>query len=162
MRAILIRRQVLTHAVAQIIKAIFTSLHKQEWKEKEGGMNKQFTHMHSKCSADGEEWKAQTDRQNLMYTRMEKNSDYTDYESFWQNKNWDRERQRQIQRPKKKTKLTDWLINALNTCKCNLVLLLEGLYSSNPCRFEFSGFWVFAGIEPTTSGLTLPRSDRLS
>ena len=40
----------------------------------------------------------------------------------------------------------------------NLVPLLEGL-CKNPCRFEFSVFWVFAGIEPTTSGFTVPRSD---
>ena len=53
---------------------------------------------------------------------------------------------------------------AFITFNSNLVPLLEGLYSSNlnPCRFEFSIFGVFAGIEPTTSGLTVPRSDQLS
>jgi len=55
-----------------------------------------------------------------------------------------------------------WLIIASITCNSNLVSLLEGLCSSNPCRFEFSGFWGFAGIERTTSGLTVPRSDQLS
>ena len=49
------------------------------------------------------------------------------------------------------------------TCNTNLVPLLEGLCSSNPCRFEFSVFFlrVFAGIEPTTLGLTVLRSDQL-
>ena len=56
----------------------------------------------------------------------------------------------------------DWLMIAFITWNSNLVPLLEGLCASNPCRFEFSGFWVFAGIEPTTSGLTVPRSDQLS
>ena len=55
-----------------------------------------------------------------------------------------------------------WLMLAFITRKSNLVPLLEGLCSSNPCRFELSVFWVFAGIEPTTSGLTVPRSDQLS
>ena len=32
---------------------------------------------------------------------------------------------------------------------------------SNSGRFEFSGFWVFAGIEPTTSGLIVPHFDQL-
>ena len=40
-----------------------------------------------------------------------------------------------------------WLIIAYITCNSNLVPLLEGLCSSNPCRFEFSIFWAFAGIE---------------
>ena len=40
--------------------------------------------------------------------------------------------------------------------------LLEGLCSINPCRFDFSGFVEgFAGTEPTTLGLTVPRSDEL-
>jgi len=39
---------------------------------------------------------------------------------------------------------------AFITCNSNLVPLLEGLCSWNPCRFEFSIFWVFARIEPTT------------
>ena len=51
---------------------------------------------------------------------------------------------------------------AFVTCKSNLVPLLEGLCSSNPCRFEFSVFEVFAGIEPTTSEVTVPRSDQLT
>jgi len=42
----------------------------------------------------------------------------------------------------------------------NLVPWLEGLCSSNPGRSDFSGFGVFAGIEPTT-GLTILRSDQL-
>ena len=53
-------------------------------------------------------------------------------------------------------------MTAFITCYSNLVPLLEGLCSSNLCRFEFSIFGVFAGIEPTTSGLTVPRSDQLS
>ena len=56
----------------------------------------------------------------------------------------------------------DWLMIALITCNSKLVTLLKGLCSSNPCRFEFSIFGVFAGIEPTTSGLTLSRSDQMS
>ena len=51
---------------------------------------------------------------------------------------------------------------AFVTWNSNLVPLLEGLWTSNPCRFQFWVFWVFAGIKPTTSGLTVPRSDRLS
>ena len=51
---------------------------------------------------------------------------------------------------------------AFITCKSNLVPLLEGLRSSNPCKFELSGFQVVAGIEATTSGLTVPRSYQLS
>ena len=58
--------------------------------------------------------------------------------------------------------LSDWLMIAFITCNSSLGPLLEGLCSSNPCRFEFSIFWVVAGIEPTTSGLTVPRSDQLS
>jgi len=41
----------------------------------------------------------------------------------------------------------DWLMIAFITCNSNLVPLLEGLCSSNPCRFEFSIFWVFAGSD---------------
>ena len=41
-------------------------------------------------------------------------------------------------------------------------ILLEGLCRSNLCRFESSVCWVFAGIEPTTFVLTVPRSDQLS
>ena len=56
-----------------------------------------------------------------------------------------------------------WLMIAFFTCKSNLVPLLESLRSSNPCRFAFSDFFgFFAGIEPTTSEWTVPRSDRLS
>jgi len=51
---------------------------------------------------------------------------------------------------------------AFITCNSDLVTLLEGLCSSNPCRFEFSIFGVFAGIELTTLVLTVPRSDQLS
>ena len=36
-----------------------------------------------------------------------------------------------------------WLMIAFITCKSNLVLLLEGLCSSNPCRFKFSVFLSF-------------------
>jgi len=46
-----------------------------------------------------------------------------------------------------------------------LLLLLETVIDypcSNSCRFEFSVFWIFAGIKTTTSGLTGPRSDQLS
>jgi len=38
----------------------------------------------------------------------------------------------------------NWLMIAFITCNNNLVPLLEGLCSSNPCRIEFSIFWVFA------------------
>ena len=55
-----------------------------------------------------------------------------------------------------------WLMIAFITCKSSLVTLLEGLCTSNPCRFEFSVFKVFSGNEPTTSGLTVLRSDQLS
>ena len=55
-----------------------------------------------------------------------------------------------------------WLIVAFINWNSNLVPLLEDLCSSNPCRFEFSGFWAFAEIELTTSRLTVPRSDQLS
>ena len=51
---------------------------------------------------------------------------------------------------------------AFITWNINLIPLLEGLCSSNPCRFEFSIFWGLARIEPTTSGLRVPRSDQLS
>jgi len=39
-----------------------------------------------------------------------------------------------------------WLMIAFVTCKSSLVPLFEGLCTSNPCRFEFSVFWVFAGL----------------
>jgi len=50
-----------------------------------------------------------------------------------------------------------WLMIAFITCNSNLVPLLEGLCSSNPCRFEFSIFRDFAGIpngcrNPATMG----------
>ena len=48
------------------------------------------------------------------------------------------------------------------TWNSDLVSLLEGLGCSNPFRFQLSGFGGFAGIDPTTSGLTVLRSDRLS
>jgi len=54
-----------------------------------------------------------------------------------------------------------WLMIAFITCNSNLVPLLEGQCSWNPCRFESSVFWVFAEIELTTSGLIVPRSDQL-
>jgi len=47
-----------------------------------------------------------------------------------------------------------WLMIAFVTWISNLVPLLEGLCSSNPCRFKFSIFKLFAGNEPTTLGLT--------
>jgi len=50
---------------------------------------------------------------------------------------------------------------AFITCHSDLVPLLEGVCNSNPCRFEISIFWVFAEIEPTTSGLTVQGSDHL-
>ena len=55
-----------------------------------------------------------------------------------------------------------WLMIAFIIWNSNAVPLLEGRCTSNPCRFEFSVFWIFAGIEPTTSGLTVPHSDQLS
>ena len=61
-----------------------------------------------------------------------------------------------------KFKYFKWLIVAFITWNSNLVPLLKGLWSSNSCRFDFSVFGFFAGIEPTTSGLTVPRSDQLS
>ena len=36
-----------------------------------------------------------------------------------------------------------WLMIAFTICNSNLLPLLESLCSSNPCRFELSGFWVF-------------------
>jgi len=56
--------------------------------------------------------------------------------------------------------LLSWMRIAINTWYSSVVLLLKCLCSSNPCTFEFSVFWGFAGIEPTTSGLTFPRSDQ--
>ena len=56
----------------------------------------------------------------------------------------------------------NWFMIAFITWNSNLVPLLEGLCTSNPCRFELTDFWVFAGIESATSGLTVPRSDQLS
>jgi len=50
-----------------------------------------------------------------------------------------------------------WLLLLFET-----VSLFEGLCISNPCRFEFSVFWVFSGNEPTNWGLTVLRSDQLS
>jgi len=38
---------------------------------------------------------------------------------------------------------------AFITCNSSLVPLLEGLCISNSCKFGFSVFGVFAGIEPT-------------
>jgi len=58
--------------------------------------------------------------------------------------------------------VADWLIVAFITWNSNSVPLLEGLCSSNPCRFEISNFGIFARIEPTTSELTVSRSDQLS
>ena len=49
------------------------------------------------------------------------------------------------------------LMIAFITWNSNLVPLFEGLCSSNQSRFEFSGF---AGVEPTISELTIPRSDQ--
>ena len=54
------------------------------------------------------------------------------------------------------------LMIAFITWNNNLAHLLKGLCNSNPCRFEFSVFGVFAGSEPMTLGLTVPRSDQLS
>jgi len=48
-----------------------------------------------------------------------------------------------------------WLMIAFITWNSNLVPLLVGLCSSNPCRFEFSVFGLFAGFEATTSRLTV-------
>jgi len=48
-----------------------------------------------------------------------------------------------------------WLIVAFITWNSNLVPLLEGLRSSNPCRFDFLVFGVFARIEPTTRDLMI-------
>ena len=45
------------------------------------------------------------------------------------------------------------------TWNSDLVPLIEGLCSTNPCRFEFSGF---GGMEPETQGLKRPRSEQLS
>jgi len=39
-----------------------------------------------------------------------------------------------------------WLMIAFITRNSNLVPLLEGLRSSNPCRFGVLGIWVFARI----------------
>jgi len=40
----------------------------------------------------------------------------------------------------------DWFMFAFITWNSNLVSLLEGLCTSNPCRFGFSGVWVFARV----------------
>ena len=50
---------------------------------------------------------------------------------------------------------------AFITWNSDLMPFVEGLCSSNPCRFEFSVFWVFARIKPMTSGLTVLRSGHL-
>jgi len=55
-----------------------------------------------------------------------------------------------------------WLIIAFITWNSKLVPLLEGLCSLNPCKFEILFFGGFAGIEPSTSGVTVLRSDQLS
>ena len=55
-----------------------------------------------------------------------------------------------------------WVMFSFITWNSNSVLLFEGRCRSNLYRFESSVCWVFAGIEPTTSGLTVPRSDQLS
>jgi len=55
-----------------------------------------------------------------------------------------------------------WWMIAFITWNSHSIPLLDGLFTSNTCRFEFSMFGVFAGIEPTTLGLTVKRSDQLS
>jgi len=45
-----------------------------------------------------------------------------------------------------------WLMITFITFKSHLVPLLEGLCGSNPCRFEFSVFWVFAVIDQLIRG----------
>ena len=44
-----------------------------------------------------------------------------------------------------------WLIIAFITCNSNLVPLLQGLCTSNPCRFEISIFWVLVVCDVTNS-----------
>ena len=46
-----------------------------------------------------------------------------------------------------------WLMIAFTILNSNLVPFLEGLCSSNPCRFEFSVFWVFADLGIDSSAL---------
>jgi len=56
----------------------------------------------------------------------------------------------------------NWLMIAFIIWNSYLIPLLEGLCSSNPCKFEFSVSKVCVGIEPAASLLTVPRSDQLS
>jgi len=59
---------------------------------------------------------------------------------------------------------THWWMIPLIIWNNNSVLLFQGLCSSNPCRFEFLflPLGVLPGIETTTLGLTVPRSNQLS
>jgi len=52
--------------------------------------------------------------------------------------------------------IENWLMIAFITRNSNLVPLLEGLCSSNPCRFDFSGFLGFCRNRTTTSSFTDP------
>jgi len=58
----------------------------------------------------------------------------------------------------------DWLMTAFIIWNSNLVHLLEGLCTSNLRGFEFSVlvFRFLTRIEPTTSGLTVPRFGQLT
>jgi len=53
-----------------------------------------------------------------------------------------------------------WLMMmvAFITLNSGLISFVEGLCSSNPCKFEFS---VLNSSKPTTRGLTVPRSDHV-
>jgi len=42
--------------------------------------------------------------------------------------------------------LIDWLMIAFIIWNSTLIPLLKGLCNSNPCKFEFSVFWIFIGI----------------
>ena len=53
-----------------------------------------------------------------------------------------------------------WLLRKKESSKTSLLALLEALFAW--CRFEFSIFGVFAGIEPANSGQAVPCSDQLS
>ena len=50
----------------------------------------------------------------------------------------------------------DWLMIAFITCNSSLVPLLEGLCSSNPCRFDFSFFISFCRNRTDDLGINSP------
>ena len=55
-----------------------------------------------------------------------------------------------------RARLPSWLVVAFLTWNSNLVPLLEGLCTSNPCRFEFSGFMSFCRNRTDNLGIDSP------